>query len=60
MKQFLSKEWNVSMSPTTDVLKVYDPMFSKVLNIYRSKAKLHLENSKMPINLFHKILINCE
>lgn len=60
MKQFLSKEWNVSMSPTTDVLKVYDPMFSKVLNIYRSKAKLHLENSKMPINLFHKIIINDE
>lgn len=60
MKQFLSKEWNVSMSPTTDVFKVYDPMFSKVLNIYRSKAKLHLENSKMPINLFHKIIINDE
>lgn len=60
MKKFLSKEWNVSMSPETDILKVYDPMFSKVKNIYKSKVKLHLENSKMPINLFNKIIINDE
>lgn len=60
MKQFLSKEWNVSMSPATDVLKIYDPMFSKVINVYKSKAKLSLENPKMPINLFNKIIINDE
>lgn len=60
MKQFLSKEWNVSMSPVTDILKIYDPMFSKVMNIYKSKVKLNLENSKMPINLFNKIIINDE
>lgn len=60
MSQFLSKDWNVSMSAETDVLKVYDPMFSKVMHSYKSKAKLHLSNPKMPINLFNKIIINDE
>lgn len=60
MKQYLSKDWNISMSAETDVLKVYDPMFSKVIKSYKSKARLHLDNPKVPINLFNKIIINDE